>query len=66
MSSNAEKHREVVRELKMRKKVYPRWVTQGRLSLPQADYQIRIMEEIAEDYRKLADDEPELFSGSKP
>lgn len=61
MSSPAEMLRAIERELKMRKKLYPRWTAERRMSLPQADYEIRIFEEIAEHFRTLVEKEPELF-----
>lgn len=42
------------REIKMRKRVYPRWVSDRRMSQAKADDEISVMEAIAEDYRKLA------------
>lgn len=39
------------REVKMRKRVYPRWVEAGRMTQAQAERQIAIMSEIADDYR---------------
>jgi hypothetical protein len=43
----------VKRELIMRKKVYPRWVEQGKMTLTKADHEIAVMASIVEDY--LAD-----------
>lgn len=37
----------------MRKRVYPRWIEQGRMTQAEADRQIQIMEEIAGDYREV-------------
>jgi uncharacterized protein YqeY len=56
----------VVREIKQRKKAYPRWVKAGRMSLAMADYEIKVMEEIADDYRARmrADSTQELFGDS--
>ena len=48
-----QKHREIVRELKLRQRVYPRWVEAGKLSINDARRQIEIMTEIAQDYEKL-------------
>ena len=39
------------REVKMRRRVYPRWVADGKMTQVQADREIAIMEAIAEDYR---------------
>jgi hypothetical protein len=55
--SAQEKHRELLREIEMRKSVYPRRVMSGSMSQRQADRQIAILQEIAEDYRTLADRE---------
>ena len=49
-----QKQREIVRELKLRQRVYPRWVADGRLSVNDARRQIEIMTEIAQDYEKLS------------
>jgi hypothetical protein len=49
------------RESKMRRRVYPRWVEQGRMTQDSADKQIAIMEAIAADYA-----EPDLFGNQKP
>ena len=42
------------RELKMRRRVYPRWVEEGKLSEGRATHEIACMEAIAEDYRARA------------
>jgi len=42
------------RELKMRKRVYPRWQEQDKMSAGKAAHEIACMEAIAEDYRALA------------
>lgn len=41
------------RELKMRQRVYPRWIEAGRLTSEKAAHEIAVMEEIVADYRKL-------------
>jgi hypothetical protein len=46
------------RELLYRKRVYPRLVGKGRMTLEAARREIAIMEEIAADYRALAAEEP--------
>jgi hypothetical protein len=51
--SALEKHREAAREMEMRKTVYARL----RMSPSEAKRKIEIMEEIANDYRALADKE---------
>lgn len=43
------------REVAMRRKVYPRWVADGRMKQEQADREIAVMEAIARDYAKAAD-----------
>jgi len=48
-----DKHACAVREAKMRRRVYPRWVAQGRMTQEQAEREIATMEAIAEDYRKI-------------
>lgn len=58
MISRREKFDCAMREVKMRKRVYPRWVEAGRLTPQKAEIEIAIMEAIAEDYR-----DPGLFDG---
>jgi hypothetical protein len=55
--SNAVKHRAVLRELRMRKDVYPRRVAAGKMSPHQAGEEIAIFEQIAEDYAQKAESE---------
>jgi len=55
--TTTEKHAAIVRELKMRRGVYPHWISVGKISPHVAAYQIAIMEAIAEDYEKLAQEE---------
>jgi hypothetical protein len=38
------------REIKMRRKVYPRWVAAGNMTQEQADREIAVMEAIERDY----------------
>lgn len=52
-----EKHTAILRELKMRRRVYPGWVSTGKISPHEAAHQIAVMEAIAEDYEKLAQSE---------
>jgi len=42
----------VEREIKLRKRVYRRWVQDKRMSQPEADRQIAVFEEIREDYER--------------
>lgn len=45
-----EKFKEIERELLMRRRVYPRFVEQKKMSQTQADRQIALMDAIADDY----------------
>ena len=54
--SREEKRREVEREVEMRKRLYPRWVREGRITAEQADRAIGIMQAVAADYAP-----PDLF-----
>lgn len=59
---NKIKLRSIEREISLRRRVYPRWVAAGRLKQAEADHEIRVMEAIADDYRKhIERDEPGLF-----
>lgn len=55
--TDAEKRACAYRELKMRRRVYPRRVAEGRMTEAEADREIALMQAIAEDYA-----EPNLFS----
>ncbi|MBP6444807.1 MAG: hypothetical protein KA267_12340 [Gemmatimonadales bacterium] len=46
-----EKRQCAERELAMRKRVYPRWVSAGKMTQAAADREIAAMEAIAKDYR---------------
>jgi hypothetical protein len=50
----AEKLAAVEREIKLRRRVYPTRVTNGRMTQRLSDEQIAVMEAIAGDYRKAA------------
>jgi hypothetical protein len=55
------------REVKQRRRVYPRWVEDGRMSQAFADEQIALMEWIASDYRAKANADSakgDLFGGA--
>lgn len=52
--TDAEKLEAAEREVRQRKRVYPRWVSEGRLTQAFADRQIALMEAIADDYRAKA------------
>lgn len=45
----------IEREVKMRRRVYPRWVADGRMTKRKADEELAIMQAIAEDYRAKAE-----------
>ena len=46
----ADKRACLERELRMRRRVYPRWVQAGKLSQAEADREITVMEAILADY----------------
>jgi hypothetical protein len=41
------------REIKLRERVYPRWVGGGKMSQDKADREIAVMKAIADDYRPV-------------
>jgi len=45
------------RELRMRERVYPRWVSIDRMTDEQAARELALMAEIVEDYRAIAEKE---------
>lgn len=49
--TTAQKIRCLEREIAMRKRVYPRWVSDGKMKQATADEEIRVMEAIREDLR---------------
>jgi len=49
--TDAEKLKEIEREITIRRKIYPSWVAQNRLSYAAAEKQLAILQAIAEDYR---------------
>lgn len=49
--TNADKLACAERELKMRRRVYERWVTEGKMSAGKAEHEIAAMEAIAADYQ---------------
>jgi hypothetical protein len=53
--TNREKADAAAREVRMRQRVYPRRVASGAMDQTGADKQIAIMEEIAQDYRAMAE-----------
>jgi hypothetical protein len=52
--TDTQKLEAVRRELRWRKKVFPNRVVTGRMTPAEADYQIKVMEEIAADYECAA------------
>lgn len=58
--TDAQKRACVDREVKMRRRVYPRWVESGRMAQADADREIAVMEAIARDYAPR-----DLFDGMK-
>ena len=64
--TNADKLACAEREVKMRKKVYPRWTEDGRMSAGKAAHEIAAMEAIVADYRATVEKERLLLclSGS--
>ena len=49
-----QKMEEADREVAMRRKVYPKQIARGDLSLERANWQIEIMRAIAQDYHRAA------------
>ena len=47
----------VQRELRMRLKVYPRWIEIGKMKLDQAQWETDVMRAIVRDYEKTAENE---------
>lgn len=62
MSTTEEKIKEIERELKMRKRVFPTWVLQGRITQQVADKRIKIMKDIFEDYKIKKEQEEKQMS----
>jgi len=56
-----DKLKAVMREIAMRKAVYPKWVDQKKMSEAAAEREIAVMEEIAEDYRRQQDMQTALW-----
>jgi hypothetical protein len=53
MITNLEKLKCAQRELEMRKRVYPRWVAENKMTQSFCDREMRVMAAIIEDYEKL-------------
>lgn len=62
MSTTEEKMKEIQRELNMRKRVFPAWVLQGRITQQVADKRIKIMEDIFKDYKIKKEQEDKQMS----
>jgi hypothetical protein len=60
MFTRSEKLFCIERELRMRRHVYPRAVAQRRMTQHEADRELAMMEEIAQDYREQAEAQPDL------
>jgi hypothetical protein len=55
--SNSDKAKEAEREIRMREHVYASKVWRGQMNQTTADRRLAIMREIADDYRKAAEQE---------
>jgi hypothetical protein len=55
--TTTDKHREALRELAMRRRLYPRWIEKGTMTPKDAARQIAVMEQIAADYELAAKQE---------
>lgn len=59
---------EISRELVVRKRVYPRWIEQGRIKQETADYRCLVFEALLfklNDEIKASEPQGELFDGQK-
>jgi hypothetical protein len=52
MFTAEQKKKAIERELTFRRRVYPRWIADGRMTQKLADEQIAIFEQIRDDYAK--------------
>jgi hypothetical protein len=50
-----QKYKEALREVAMRKRLYPKWVQKGQMTEMDAAAKIAIMQAIATDYEKLVE-----------
>jgi len=57
MFTAEDKLREIERELKLRRRLYPQWIATGKLDEHDARRQIDILQAIADDYEKQAQKE---------
>jgi hypothetical protein len=49
--TDEQKLKEIEREVAMRRNVYPRWITAGKISEHTANFRIAVLESVAGDYR---------------
>jgi len=56
-----DKLKEIERELKYRKYLYPKWIEKNQLTVKAANKQIGILEVIAADYRELVARDEDLL-----
>jgi hypothetical protein len=54
MITSEDKAKCAERELRMRERVYPRWIAAGKMKPQQAEHEIETMRAIADDYRAKA------------
>lgn len=59
----------VYREISMRQRVYPRWVTAGNLTQATADHEIAVMHEVLETLKRVRDEQsakvnPSIFGAA--
>jgi hypothetical protein len=52
-----DKLREIERELKLRRRLYPHWIEIGKIEAGDAKRRIEVMQAIADDYEKQAQTE---------
>lgn len=61
MKTISEQIAAVEREIKMRRRVYPRWIDSGKLTQQKADHEIACMEAVLETLEGLAPKNGEMF-----
>jgi hypothetical protein len=64
--THAELMRCAEREMRLRMRVYPHWVRQGRYTADQAHREIAMMEEIMRHFAVLVEPTPDLFDLDEP
>lgn len=57
MFTAEEKYQELMRELKLRRRLYPHWIVMGKLDEAEAKRRIETLEEIAQEYAQQAQGE---------